>query len=193
MAYTGQHDELASDAFSVLPTTRPEPDKPDKIKAVLEQANATETAASGAEYLMASLTEPQPRAAFSNPSGLNAASPREATVARPAGTDPAQAIGAGVKTTRKEARASARDHKPEAKAMVLAAQPQAARWALNSGETAATVSSATTAPRFAYNIVRTPPSEVYTAGFQTDPKMPDASRFAGNAVKFLSVARFQTN
>ncbi|MDX8477914.1 DUF882 domain-containing protein [Mesorhizobium sp. VK24D] len=193
LAYTGQYDDLASDAFSVLPTTRPEPDKPDKIKAVLEQANATEAAASGAEYQVVSLTEPQPRSAFTDPSGLDAASPREAIAARPAGTNPALAIGAGVKTARKEARASANDLKPGPKAMVVATPPQAARWALGSGENIATVSDPTTAPRYAYNIVRTPPSMVYTAGFQTNPQTPDSSRFTGNAVKFLSVARFQTN
>jgi hypothetical protein len=76
--------------------------------------------------------------------------------------------------------------------MVVAAAPQAARWALTSGDNVATVSSATTAPGYAYNIVHTPPSEVYTAGFQTDAQAPDPSRFTGNAVKFLSVARFQT-
>ncbi|TIM60651.1 MAG: peptidase M15, partial [Mesorhizobium sp.] len=167
--------------------------KPDEIKAVLEQASATTVAgSSGAEYEVASLTAPEPRSAFNDPSGLDAASPRQAIAARPAGTDPAQAIGAGVKTTRKEARASANDLKPGPKAMVVATPPQAARWALGSGDNIATVSDPTTAPRYAYSIVHTPPSEVYTAGFQTDAQLPDASRFTGNAVKFLSVARFQT-
>ncbi|TIT77812.1 MAG: peptidase M15, partial [Mesorhizobium sp.] len=40
-----------------------------------------------------SLSEPEPRSAFNDPSGLDAASPRQAIAARPAGTDPAQAIG----------------------------------------------------------------------------------------------------
>ncbi|TIS51344.1 DUF882 domain-containing protein [Mesorhizobium sp.] len=193
LAETAAQDKSATDAFSALPTARPDTGKQDEIKAVLEQASATTAAgASGAEYEVASLTEPQPRSAFSDPSGLDAASPREAIAARPAGTDPVQAIGAGVKTTRKEARASASDLRPGPKAMVVATPPQAARWALGSGENIATVSDPTTAPRYAYNIVHTPPSEVYTAGFQTDPQTPDASRFTGNAVKFLSVARFQT-
>ncbi|MDX8477664.1 DUF882 domain-containing protein [Mesorhizobium sp. VK24D] len=191
LAETASQDKSATDAFSVLPTARPDANKPDEIKAVLEQANAT-AGASGAEYEVASLSEPQPRSAFNDPSGLDAASPRQAIAARPAGTDPAQAIGAGVKTTRKEARASANDLKPGPKAMVVATPPQAARWALGSGVNIATVSDPTTAPRYAYNIVHTPPSEVYTAGFQTDAQTPDASRFTGNAVKFLSVARFQT-
>ncbi|MDG4901704.1 MULTISPECIES: DUF882 domain-containing protein [unclassified Mesorhizobium] len=193
LAETASQDKSATDAFSVLPTARPDTGKPDEIKAVLEQASATTVAgSSGAEYEVASLTAPEPRSAFNDPSGLDAASPRQAIAARPAGTDPAQAIGAGVKTTRKEARASANDLKPGPKAMVVATPPQAARWALGSGDNIATVSDPTTAPRYAYNIVHTPPSEVYTAGFQTDAQLPDASRFTGNAVKFLSVARFQT-
>lgn len=110
LAETASQDKSATDAFSVLPTARPDASRPDEIKAVLEQASAAPKAdTGGAEYEVASLTEPQPRSAFNDPAGVDAASPREAIAARPAGTDPAQAIGAGVKTTRKEARASASD------------------------------------------------------------------------------------
>ncbi|WP_263498765.1 DUF882 domain-containing protein [Mesorhizobium sp. ESP7-2] len=189
LAETADQDKTATDAFSVLPTARPEPTKPDAVKAVLDEANAQ--VGTAAEYQVASLSE-EPRSAFNDPSGVDAASPRQAVAARPAGSDPVAAIGAGVKTTRKEARATARDQKPGPRAVVVAAAPQAARWALTSGENVATVSSATTAPGYAYNIVHTPPSEVYTAGFQPSNQMADASRFTGNAVKFLSVARFQT-
>ncbi|TPI31709.1 DUF882 domain-containing protein [Mesorhizobium sp. B3-2-1] len=189
LAETADQDKTATDAFSVLPTARPEPTKPDAVKAVLDEANAQ--VGTAAEYQVASLSE-EPRSAFNDPSGVDAASPRQAVAARPAGSDPVAAIGAGVKTTRKEARATARDQKPGPRAVVVAAAPQAARWALTSGENVATVSTATTAPGYAYNIVHTPPSEVYTAGFQPSNQMADASRFTGNAVKFLSVARFQT-
>ncbi|TGV96031.1 peptidase M15, partial [Mesorhizobium sp. M2E.F.Ca.ET.154.01.1.1] len=130
-AETASRDKSATDAFSVLPTARPDAGKPDEIKAVLEQASATTAAgASGAEYEVASLTAPEPRSAFNDPSGVGAAARRGAIAARPAGTDPALAIGAGVKTTRKEARAGASDLKPGPKAMVVATPPQAARWAL---------------------------------------------------------------
>ncbi|AZO53091.1 DUF882 domain-containing protein [Mesorhizobium sp. M8A.F.Ca.ET.057.01.1.1] len=189
LADTADQGKTATDAFSVLPTARPEPTKPDAVKAVLDEANAQ--AGTADEYQVASLAE-EPRSAFNDPSGVDAASPRQAVAARPAGSDPAAAIGAGVKTTRKEARATARDQKPGPRAVVVAAAPQAARWALTSGENVATVSSATTAPGYAYSIVHTPPSEVYTAGFQPSNQMADASRFTGNAVKFMSVARFQT-
>ncbi|UVK47263.1 DUF882 domain-containing protein [Mesorhizobium sp. AR07] len=190
LADTAERGSTATDAFSVLPTARPEMAKPDAVKAVLDEANAQVGAADG--YQVASLAASEPRSAFNDPSGADTASPRQAVVARPAGSDPAAAIGAGVKTTRKESRATARDLKPGPKAMVVAAAPQAARWALTSGEHVATVSSATTAPGYAYSIVHTPPSEVYTAGFQSGNQMADANRFTGNAVKFLSVARFQT-
>lgn len=204
LADTAEQGNTAADAFSVLPTARPDTGRPDEVKAVLEQVNAqpamTASSVSKAPsvatpavkdvYQVASLSEP--RSAFNDPDGVDAASPRQAIVARPAGTDPVAAIGAGVKTTRKESRATARDQKPGPKALVVAAAPQAARWALGSGETITTVSSSTTAPGYAYNIVHTPPSEVYTAGFQADNQMADANRFTGNAVKFLSVARFQT-
>ncbi len=179
LADTASHDQTATNAFSVLP-----PARPDEVKAVVEQASATDG------YQVASLSGP--RSAFNETSGVDAASPRDAIAARPAGSDPAAAIGAGVKTTPKESRATAHDLKHIPKTVVVAAAPQAARWALNSGENIATVSSATTAPRYAYNIVHSPPSEVYTAGFQTDNQMVDANRFTGNAVRFLSVARFQT-
>jgi len=188
LAETAEQGSTATDAFSVLPTARPAPAKPDAVKAVLDEANAQ---VGDVEYKVASLSE-EPRSAFNDPSGVDAASPRQAVAARPAGSDPAAAIGAGVKTTRKEARATARDLKPGPRAMVVAAAPQAARWALTSGDNVATVSSATTAPGYAYNIVHTPPSEVYTAGFQPNSQVADANRFTGNAVKFMSVARFQT-
>ncbi|MER9163068.1 MULTISPECIES: DUF882 domain-containing protein [unclassified Mesorhizobium] len=190
LAETADHGKTATDAFSVLPTARPEMARPDEVKAVLDEANAQVGAADA--YQVASLSQSEPRSAFNDPSGTDAASPRGAVVARPAGSDPAAAIGAGVKTTRKESRATARDLKPGPKAMVVAAAPQAARWALTSGEHVATVSSATTAPGYAYSIVHTAPSEVYTAGFQPSNQVADANRFTGNAVKFMSVARFQT-
>ncbi|TIW17963.1 MAG: DUF882 domain-containing protein, partial [Mesorhizobium sp.] len=51
LAETASQDKSATDAFSVLPTARPDTGKPDEIKAVLEQASATTAAgAGGAEY-----------------------------------------------------------------------------------------------------------------------------------------------
>jgi uncharacterized protein YcbK (DUF882 family) len=199
LADTSGHGNTATDALAVLPSARPETGAPaipaqasivqakvtrDEIKAVLDRVSAEGTK-------VASLAEVAvPRSAFNDPSGVDAASPRKAVASRAAGSDPAAAIGAGVKTTRKEARASARDLKPEPKAIVVSAQPSAARWALRSTDYVATVSDSTSAPRYAYNLVRTAPTEVYTNGFQTGDEMANANRFTGNAVKFMSVARF---
>ncbi|MBX3566855.1 MAG: DUF882 domain-containing protein [Rhizobiaceae bacterium] len=94
------------------------------------------------------------------------------------------------KTTRKSARASAGDGKPERKSRVVAAEPADARWVM-SGDQVANLQQGTTAPSFAYNAVVTAPREVYTAGFHKSDVQVDASRFSGKAVEFLSVARFE--
>lgn len=196
LADTASRNNAASDALAVLPSARPELGAtpqgnivqakvaPDEIKSVLDRVSTD-------DYKVASLSDvSMPRSAFNDPAGLDAASPRKAIASRAAGSDPAAAIGAGVKTTRKEARASARDLKPGPKAVVVSAEPSAARWALHSSDYVATVSDATTGPRYAYNLVRTAPTEVYTHGFQSDEEMANANRFTGSAVKFMSVARF---
>lgn len=131
-----------------------------------------------------------PEEIIAQPKGgrVAAASPRSAIAGAP-GTDPAAAMGTGVKTTSKAARARQADSKPEPKPVVIAAQPQSARWALD-GEYVARNVKGTRAPSFAYNIVRTAPREVYTAGFQQGSQASDANKFSGKAVQFLSVARF---
>ncbi len=175
------------DKVSILPSERP-----DEIRAVLQQASVSGEAVTDG-YQVASLTVPQPirRSAFNDPV-VDSASPRQAIAALPAGSDPAAAMGGSVKTTRKEGRANAVDAKPDPKAVVTTAQPSVARWALHSTDYVATVKNSTTAPSFAYNLVRTAPSEVYTAGFQADDQVVNSNKFTGTAVKFLSVARFGT-
>ncbi len=122
------------------------------------------------------------------------ASPRSVLAGRKPGSDPdpTAAIASGVKTTAKSARPGAGDSKPDPRPVVMAAQPQAARWALRT-DLVALNTQATTAPAFAYNIVRTAPREVYTTGFSQAPQVADAKRFSGKAVTFLSVARFDVN
>lgn len=201
LADTTTAGNAASHALAVLPSARPDTGTPANV----EQANIVQAKVTGDEvkalfenvstdsYQVASLSAaPMPRSAFSDPSGVDAASPRTAVATRPSGSDPASAIGAGVKTTRKEARPSSRDQKPEPKAIVVSAQPTVARWALHSTDYVATVKDSTTAPKFAYNFVRTAPSEVYANGFQTSDEAANANRFSGAAVKFMPVARFQT-
>lgn len=173
-------DEMrpGADNLAVVPTARPN----DEVKALLEQADA-------GEYQVAAV--PSPRSAFVDPTGIDAvtASPRAAAIEQPA--DPAGAIGGSVKTTRKDARPTAGAAKPDPKAVVVSAEPQLARWALNSGEYVVKASNAATAPRYAYNLVRTAPTEVYTTGFKARNEMAKANQFTGTAVNFLSVARFE--
>ena len=168
----------ASDALSVLPSARP-----DEIGDLVKKASTD-------DYQVASLAPIPPRSAFSDPQGLDAASPRDAVVRRVAGSDPVAAVGGSVKTTPKEARATSRDAKPELKAVAVAAQPELARWALHGDEAVAMPAKDESAPRMAYNLVRTAPTEVYTVGFQNGDEMANANRFTGSAVKFLSVAKF---
>ncbi len=125
-------------------------------------------------------------------SRVASASPRTALTGKKPGSDAASALASGVKTTAKSARPRVKDSKPDAKPVVVAAQPQAARWAFDANYVKQNPEG-TTAPSFAYNIVRTAPREVYTAGFQSETKLADANRFSGKAVTFLSVARFKTN
>lgn len=98
----------------------------------------------------------------------------------------------GARTTAKAPRPVAADARREARPTVVPAQPADARWAFNNDFVIASAREAT-AGRVARNIVRTAPETVYTAGFQQAGDEPDTRRFAGNAVNFLSIARFGSN
>jgi hypothetical protein len=116
------------------------------------------------------------------------ASLKSAVAGLPKGANPATVIG-GVKTTQKAARPRVEDTKPAPRPLVVAAQPEAARWALaGSGQLAYAAG-----PAVARHIVRTVPNEVYAAGFQRNAVVADAGRFTGKAVSFMPVARFATN
>lgn len=133
-----------------------------------------------------------PEEVIASPNGTRVASGTPAslrTALAATGADPASVVGAGPRTTAKAARPAARDSKPDRKPLVVAAQPHAARWALDS-DYVANNTKGTTAPSYAYQIVTTAPREVYTAGFQQEDQAALANRFSGKAVTFLSVARF---
>ena len=95
----------------------------------------------------------------------------------------------------KGARPVRKDARREAKPKVIAAQPQAARWALDSSYVLANNAKGPKVVNnlVAHSLVRKAPSEVYTTGFQQEPQVADASRFTGKAVTFMTVARFSTN
>ncbi|WP_425475575.1 DUF882 domain-containing protein [Mesorhizobium quangtriensis] len=125
----------------------------------------------------------------------NGKSKRLAAAAQPAAAKPKSVASLAdaptdSKTTSKGDRARADATKPAPKPQVVAAQPEAARWALG-GQT--TLAYDASAPAVAHLMVRTAPSQVFATGFQRDTVVADASRFSGKAVSFMPVARFQTN
>ena len=119
------------------------------------------------------------------------ASPRLALISRDEGTDPAEIMGTGPRTTAKGGRPTIADEKPDPRSITIPVPQQVARWAL-SNEPVRLDTRGTRAPSFAHAFVRSAPQVVYTAGFQT-ASIGDINRFSGPAVVFLSVARFQTN
>ncbi len=192
--------EKAASLISTLPSNRPEaaevlasamlPDQaivpgfaPAKDDASVELASL-----SSEDALPANTESP---AAIERALVSKSASPRAAFAAAARNGEKVASFS-DVKTTGKSGRPSRRDLKPDARPVVLAAAPDAARWALR-GEAVTTRTAGTKAPSFAYNIVRTAPREVYTAGFGANTQVASANRFSGKAVTFLSVARFQTN
>jgi uncharacterized protein YcbK (DUF882 family) len=161
---------------SALPETAPAPSMPPpEMGAEQKAAVEAEIKANGKRVVALASAE--------------AASPKLALASSAPGADPATVISGGVKTTSKSGRAKAVAGKRIPRSVVLAPAPEAARWVLTK-DYVTKVTQATKAPSFAYNTVVSAPREVYTAGFQKG-KIGDANRFTGNAVKFLSVARFQ--
>lgn len=188
MALASSDDMPAVVSDAPVPTSRP---SAMSIEAALAAADdiPDEDEAGQDQYELAALAEqPEPRSVFNEPQAAVVAAPKPAVAAVSTGTD-----ASSTKTTRKSSRPVAAEAKPDPKAVVVAAVPDAARWALRSTEQVVTVTTNTQAPGFAYNMVRTAPKEVYTAGFQQENEMAEANRFSGSAVKFLSVARFETN
>jgi len=192
-------DEIAT-TIAALPEARPGDD---------EDAAEDEAAEVADTYTVASLPATAPEAidaAFPStakeiiPGAESAlgeelayASPRAAVVDRLPGTDPVAALAPTVKTTAKAARPTRKDLKKEARLpVVLAAQPDAARWALDNNYIAEN-SKGITAPSTAFTHVHSAPEEVYTAGFQQGAEVGDSRRFSGKSVTFLTVAKFRTN
>lgn len=121
-----------------------------------------------------------------------AASPRRTIMARDEGIDAVAALDSGVRTTRKSGRPSvqdirARNRRPN----VLPVEAESARWAFETASIS-TVTNGTRAPSFAQSALTSSPRTVYTAGFQ-QAAVADVNRFSGQAVQFMSVARFRTN
>ena len=123
---------------------------------------------------------------------ISASEPRDLAEEQAIAQAPMKIVTTDAKSTRKAARATKLDRKAPPASIVLPAQPSDARWAFDS-DYVAKGKAGSSAPSFAYNIVRTAPREVYANGFQPGGKQLDANKFSGKAVAFLPVARFEAN
>lgn len=104
---------------------------------------------------------------------------------------PEDVIASAVRTTQKSPKPGPSDAKGDRRIVTLPIEDVQARWALETaGRVTRSISSAKT-PSLAHSAIRIAPTQVYTGGFQPEPGEPDPARFAGNAVTFLSVARFE--
>lgn len=102
----------------------------------------------------------------------------------------ALALKEDVRTTAKAPKPSAGDVRPDPKPMVIPLPQKLGSHALDRSRIAEKKVSAHV-PSFRFTQDHLAPREVYTLGFSRDASEPDAERFSGNAVVFLSVARFR--
>jgi uncharacterized protein YcbK (DUF882 family) len=164
---------------SLVALAAPEPNLAEVGLAALNSTQAT----SVQEEIQAEVQENNQRlAVLSQPAEV------DATVASLLQESDAAVVPGSAKTTRKTARARVGDTKPAPRPLIVAAQPEAARWALG---TETHLAYAAGGPSIAH--LRSVPSEVYATGFQRNTVVADAGRFTGKAITFMPVARFQTN
>jgi hypothetical protein len=117
---------------------------------------------------------------------------RLALLAMAENADPIVVVSSGVRTEGKEARASSADMKPRTKPVPVPVKDDVAKWAVQSRLPTLPVRTSSQHAR-AFDMVRSKPSFVYTAGFSQGGQGEDPHRFTGSAVKFLAMARFDTN
>jgi hypothetical protein len=177
---TWRPDQEFGDAnASLLALAQPESDR----DPALEEVSLAGLSSSGPDEIEATIEENNQRlAVLSQPAGIDdavASLSRETRIAVKPGN---------VKTTGKSDRARVGSTKPAPKPLVVAAQPEAARWALGADTHLAYAAGG---PSIEH--LRSVASEVFATGFQRDTVVADASRFTGKAISFMPVARFQTN
>jgi hypothetical protein len=117
------------------------------------------------------------------------ASPRTAIMARAPGTNPAQVMDSGVRTTAKTVRAGPQHAGRTRRAVQRPVAGERAQWAFATGSIQM-AANGTQARPFAHRAVRDVPRTVYTTGFRQSAEIGDVNRFSGQAVRFISVARF---
>lgn len=118
------------------------------------------------------------------------ASQRSAILAAAGKLAPEKAIASKVRTTAKAARPGPQDGKADPKPVVIPVDDIAAQWALEKAGRLQRAIASAKEPSLAHRAIRTTPTQVYTSGFVPVAKEPDPRRFSGNAVTFLSVAKF---
>ena len=152
---------------------------PQTVPALIEKAEAVEAQVQANNARLAVLTDNAPaNELLATASGAAAA---------------AELFQSGARTTPKSARAKLKDTKPAPKPMVIAAQPEAARWALSGGGYVVAPGGAAASDPIAHQVVRAAPTQVYATSFTKGSQVADAGRFTGRAVSFMPVARFVTN
>ena len=119
-------------------------------------------------------------------------SQRLALLAMAENADPIVVVSSGVQTEGKEARPSSADMRSKAKPVSVPVKTDVAKWAVQPRLPLMPVKTSSQHAK-AFDMVRTKPAYVYTAGFRRDNSGEDTHRFTGSAVKFLAMARFDTN
>lgn len=101
----------------------------------------------------------------------------------------AKALRLKVRSTAKSARPKPKDTGKSPRPVVVPIAPDDARWAFERRVVSQAVPSPVTT-----KALRQPPTQVYTSGFSPSAPLSKARQFSGNAVTFLSLAKFrQTN
>ena len=172
VARAGEQDARNVFVLASLPSTAPrgERDKAEALRDGLQETTARKQAT------VAALS----------------ASPRVAVLDRAEGMDAASALDSGVRTTPKGSKPSAAQARPDRRPVAVPIEQTLTRWAFVRDVTVSSAGGSAQRDK-AHDIVWSAPDTVYTEGFQQEGRQPDASRFSGKAVTFLSVARFQTN
>jgi len=119
-------------------------------------------------------------------------SQRLALLAMASGADPVVVVSSGVRTSGKEGRVSSANATPKAKPKVEPVKAEVAKWAVQPRLPVIPVQTSREHAT-AFDVVRTKPSFVYTAGFRQDDPGEDPHRFTGSAVTFMAMARFDAD
>lgn len=99
---------------------------------------------------------------------------------------PMNADSTAVRTAPRQGKPGPGDEPPAPRALVVPVDPSVAEWAFHAGSTPVFRNSEPDAQSVMY----TPPTVVLTMGFAPGHPVPDSHRFSGQAVTFLSVAKF---